>query len=364
MKLLDWYIIKKFIVTFLFCIIAMTALVVIVDLSEKTDDFAKTGLSAKDIMVQYYFAFIPRMDAMLFPLFIFISVVFFTSKMANRSEVVAMLSTGISFRRFLQPFFFAGLFFTVSLWAINHFVLPQANGQWSDFSAKYINDNYGNVIGTSTISNKYFKLDQTSYAGVKYYDTTTRSGSNFVVQKFDSATNMIRNLYAQNIRWDTATHSWELSRVRMRIINGLKQTLKDTSVLHAYYNFQPIDLKADSRLKDRMTTHELNRFIHMERMRGSEDLNSLILEKQNRNAIPITVLVLTLIGAIIASQKTRGGSGVHLAIGFLICVLYVLVSRFSSVFAVQAEFNPVIAAWLPNVLFGALAYYLYWREVR
>lgn len=358
MKLIDRYIVKKFLFTFLFCIVAMTILVVIVDLSEKTDDFAKTGLSAKDIITKYYFGFIPHIDAMLFPLFIFISVIFFTSKMANRSEIIAMLSSGISFRRFLLPYFAAGLFFTAILWGVNQYVLPKANEKWSTFNAKYIDFNYGGYVNTATISNKHFKLDSNTYAGLRYYDTTSRSGSNFMIQKFNDL-HLVYSLYAQSIRWDTATNNWHLSRVRMRTVNGLRQHLRDTPSLHVAYNFRPNDLKADVYLKDRMTTPELNQFIRMEKLRGGEDVNTLILEKQNRMATPLTVLILTLIGAIIASKKIRGGSGIHLAIGVLICVSYILVGRFSSVFSMKAEFNPVLAAWIPNIVFGALAYYLY-----
>ncbi len=358
MKIIDRYILKKFFVTFFFCILAMTALVVIVDLSEKTDDFAKTGLTAKEIIVQYYLGFIPHIDAMLFPLFIFISVIFFTSKMANRSEIVAILSSGISYKRFLLPYFICGLFFTAFLWGVNQYVLPKANLKWSNFNAKYIDFNYGGYVNTSTISNKHFKIDSNTYAGLRFYDTTSRSGSNFMLQKFNDL-QLVYSLFAQGIRWDTATKKWHLSQVRMRTVNGLRQVLKDTNSLHVSYNFRPDDLKADEYLKDRMTTPELDRFIKMEKIRGGEDVNTLILEKQNRTATPVTVLVLTIIGAIIASKKVRGGSGMHLAIGFLICITYILVGRFSSVFSMKAEFNPILAAWLPNIVFGAFAYYLY-----
>lgn len=360
MKIIDKYILKKFFLTFFFCLVALTILVVIVDLSEKTDDFGKTGLSAREIITQYYFGFIPHINAMLFPLFLFISVIFFTSKMANRSEIVAILSSGVSFRRFLLPYFVSGLFFTAVLWSVNQFVLPKANEKWSTFNAKYIDFNYGGYVNTSTISNKHFRLDSFTYAGIRYYDTTSKSGSNFIIQKFDS-TALKYSLYAQGLRWDTATNDWQLTQVRMRTIDGLKHHVKDTNLLHVSYNFRPIDLKTDMYLKDRMTTPELNHFIKMERLRGGEDVNSLILEKQNRNATPVTVLILTIIGATIASRKIRGGSGIHLAIGVLICVLYILIGRFSAVFSMKAQFNPVVAAWLPNIIFGGLAYYLYRR---
>jgi lipopolysaccharide export system permease protein len=360
MKILDWYIIKKFFVTFFFCLVALTFIVLIVDLSEKTDDFAKTGLSYKQIITQYYFGFLPHIEAMLFPLFIFISVVFFTSGMANRSEIIASLSTGISFGRFLRPYIVGGLIFTAFLWWCNQYVLPPANEKWANFNAKYIDYNYGGYVNTATLTNKYFKLDSFSYAGIRYYDTTSKTGSNFFIQRFNK-TNLIYNLRALTIKWDTSKNKWMLSNVVIRTIDGLHQKVKDTTSMHMNFNFKPRDLQRDEYMKDKMTTPELNQFIKLEKIRGSGDVNALLLEKNNRNAIPVSVFILTIIGACISSSKIRGGSGFHLAIGFLVCILYILVGRFASVFALKGNFNPVIAAWLPNVVFGALAWYLYRR---
>ncbi len=358
MKTIDWYIIKKFLITFLFCVIALTVLVIIVDLSEKTDDFAKTGLPAKTIITDYYFGFLPRIIAMLFPLFIFIAVIFFTSKMANRSEIIAILCSGISFWRFLRPYLVGGILFTAFLWWTNQYILPPANQKWATFNSKYIDFNYGGYENTSTISNKYFKLDSFSYAGIRYYDTTTRSGNNFFIQRFNKV-DLVYNLRAQSIRWDTGTRKWRLDNVIERTINGLHQQLKETETMQMNFNFKPRDLQRDEYMKDKLTTPELNEFIALEKSRGSGDVNSLMLEKQNRNANPASVFILTIIGATIASKKIRGGSGFHLAIGFMICVLYILIGRFSAVFSLKGNFNPIIAAWLPNVAFGILAWYLY-----
>ena len=358
MKIIDWYILKKFLVTFFFCLIALTVLVVIIDLSEKTDDLTKTKLPLKTIITDYYFGFIPRITAMLFPLFIFIAVIFFTSKMANRSEVIAILSSGVSFRRFLLPYVFGGLIFTALLWWTNQYVLPPANQKWATFNAKYIDFNYGGYVNTSTISNKYFRLDSFSYAGVRYYDTSNKTGSNFFIQKFNK-TDLVYNLRAQSIVWDTATKKWRLENVIERKINRLRQQVTSTPTKQMNFNFKPRDLQRDDYMKDKLTTPELNEFIQLEKLRGSENVNSLILEKQNRNANPVSVFILTIIGVTMSSRKIRGGSGFHLAIGVLICVLYILIGRFAAVFSLKADFNPIIAAWLPNVAFGLLAWYLY-----
>ncbi len=358
MKILDWYILKKFIVTFFFCLLALTFLVVIVDLSERTDDFAKTGLPVSTIISEYYFGFIPRMDAMLFPLFIFISVIFFTSKMANRSEIIAMLSSGISFRRFLYPYIVGGVLFTAFLWWANQYLLPPANQKWATFNSKYIDFNYAAYQNTATINNKYFKLDSFSYAGIRYYDTTNKSGNNFFIQTFDG-TNLTYALRAQSIMWDTGQRKWRLTNVVERNIRGLRTSVERFPTKHMNFNFRPGDLKQDDYMKDKLTTPALNRYIELERTRGSENVNTLLLEKHNRNANPASVFILTIIGATMASRKTRGGSGLHLAFGVLICVVYILVGRFSSVFSMKGNLNPMFAAWLPNCIFGVIAWVLY-----
>jgi len=363
MKLLDWYILKKFLRTFLFFLLGATVIVVVIDLSERTDDFAKTHLPVETIITQYYFGFIPHIDAMLFPLFIFLSVIFFTSIMANRSEIIAILSSGTSFLRFLRPYFIGGLLFTIFLLWCNRNILPAANRRWATFNAKYIDFNYGNYQNTSTINNKYFKLDSFSYAGIRFYDTVNRSGSIFFVQTFNN-TQLVNNLRAMSFSWDTATRKWQLYNVLERKINGLHQQIKQEPKLQMNYNFKPRDLENDEYMKDKLSTPELNEFIKLEQLRGAEDVNTLLLEKYNRTAIPAAVFILTIIGAAVSSRKIRGGSGFHLALGVLICVTYILVGRFASVFAMKGNFNPFIAAWLPNVVFGALAWYLYWRNSR
>ena len=376
MKKIDWYILKKYLLTFLFCLVMLSAVVLIIDLSEKTDDFAKSGLPASKIITDYYFGFLPHIDAMLFPLFAFISVIFFTSLMANRSEVIAILSSGVSFKRFLLPFFVGGSILSGILFFANKSLIPKANQKWSVFDAKYINFNYGNFKSTASISNYYFRLDSFSYAGIRYYDTTRKNGNNFFVQKFKD-NKLIYNLRAENITWDTTTHKWRLDKVIERFINDLpprtelihpiqssyggamQEVIREQPTMQMSYSFKPRDLQRDEYMKDKLTTSELNEFIELEKIRGAEDVNTLLMEKHERTAIPVSVLILTLIGAILASRKIRGGSGFHLAIGVVISVVYILVGRFAEVFAVKGNFDPVLAAWTPNVIFGLLVFYLY-----
>ncbi|MEI7736648.1 MAG: LptF/LptG family permease [Ferruginibacter sp.] len=358
-KKIDRYIISKYLTTFFFCILLMTVVVVVVDISEHTDDFVKSKLPASKIITDFYFGFIPRIDAMLFPLFVFISVIFFTSKMASRSEVVAILSSGVSFKRFLLPYVIGGLFLTMILWLGYQYVVPRANKKWGDFESKYIDPNFGNNGGSTTYKQHlYFKNDSNTYIGIRGYDTISRIGTGFFVQRF-SKNKLLYNLRADNFSWDTATKKWKLDNVMERKLNGITETVTNHPSLQMTYNFKPIDLRRDEYLKDQMSTPALNQFIKIEKIRGSEGLNTLLVERYNRDAIPVSVLILTLIGAILASRKVRGGSGLHLALGVVISVLYILFSRFTIVFATKGSLTPFLAAWTPNFFFGLLAFYLY-----
>ena len=362
MKKIDSYILKKYLTTFFFCLLLFTAIVIVIDVSEKTDDFIKSGLPASRIITDYYFGLVPRIDAMLFPLFVFISVIFFTSKMADRSEVIAILASGVSFRRFLLPYWIGSGFLAIMLWLIYQFVLPRANAIWGTFEAKYV-DYYNPSDPRAFPQNYYFRLDSNSYAGIKYYDTTSKTGGNFFIQRFNN-NKLAYNLRADNINWDTASKKWKLNSVMERFFNNDKERVKHHPTLLMAYNFKPVDLRKDEYLKDRLPTPELKEQIRKEQLRGSEGINSLLVERYNRDAIPVSVIILSMIGATLSSKKVRGGSGFHLAVGVIMSVLYILFGRFSLVFATKGNFTPFLAAWVPNIVFGILAYYFYKRAAR
>jgi lipopolysaccharide export system permease protein len=359
MKKIDRYILVKYLTTFFFCLILFTAIVVVVDVSEKTDNFVKSKLPLSRIITDYYFGFIPRIDAMLFPLFVFISVIFFTSKMAGRSEIIAILSSGVSFRRFLLPYIVGGIFLSAILWLGYQYVVPKANLKWGNFEARYIDGPVAPESNTSNYKQKlYFKMDSFTYVGIRGYDTVLKSGSGFFVQRFEN-NKLVYNLRSDQFNWDSTKGKWKLFNAVERRLDSISERVTRFNEMVVGYNFKPRDLRKDNYLKDQLPTPELNDFIKLERLRGSESLSTLLVERYNRDAIPVSVLILTIIGAVLASRKVRGGSGLHLAIGVIISVLYILFSRFSLVFATKGNFTPFIAAWTPNILFGFLAFYLY-----
>lgn len=354
MKKLDWYILKNFIFTFVYCIILFTVISVVVDISEKTDDFAKNNLSAKFVLTHYYVGFVPFIVSFLFPLFTFIAVIFFTSRLANRSEIIAMLASGTSFNRLLKPYIIGGILLAALLWIGNRTFVPRANEIRTDFESKYI-PSLGQRSGNSNI---YMRIDSVTYCGIRYYDTATKTGSGFFLDRLHGE-QVVFNLRASSINWDGEQKKWKLTSVIERKVDSLGEEVKQDTVQRHDFNFSPDDLKRDEYVKNRLTTGELKRMVEMEKLRGSEGIKDLEVELYRRDATPVTVIILTLIGAILASRKIRGGSGIHLAAGFAIAALFILFDRFSTIFSVKGNLSPFIAAWLPNVIFAVVTWVLY-----
>lgn len=261
----------------------------------------------------------------------------------------------------MLPYMVGGLILSGILWAGYQYVVPNANKIWGNFDKKYVEVNKGRYNANNSYKqNLYFKLNNDSYVGIKGYDTVSKTGVGFFVQQFKD-NHLVYNLRAANFSWDTAAKKWNLNGGSERKFSEKSESVSKFDKLSMSYNFKPIDLGKDEYLKDQMSTPELNQFIRLEKMRGSETLSSLLVERYNRDAVPFSVLILTVIGVSLASRKVRGGSGVHLAVGFLLCVVYILFSRVSLVFATKGSFSPWLAAWIPNFFFGLIAFYLYKR---
>ena len=358
---LDWYILRKFFVTFLFCMLAFTVLAVAVDSSEKTDDFVKTGLSTAQILEQYYLGFVPYIWGLLFPLFVFIAVIFFTSKMALRSEVIAILAIGTTYNRWLRPYLIGGMLLGLLLLFANMYAIPKANGIRSDFETKYLNGNQVQSSQSSGCATCFYKrIDSITYVGIKYFDVASKSANQFFMEKI-RGNRVFYNLRAERIEWDSTKKNWKLTNVVERTIENMQEKIVNTPSKNLSLNLHPSELRKDDYLKDKLTSGELARFIRLEEQRATEGLAPLKVELSRRSATPFTVLLLTIIGAIIAGRKTRGGSGLHLAIGIAIAALFILSDRFSTVFAIKSNFPPLVAAWVPNFIFTLVAYYLYRR---
>lgn len=356
-KKLDWYILRQFLVTFVFCMLLFTVIAVAVDSSEKTDDFVKSGLSTGEIIGKYYVGFVPYIWGLLYPLFVFIAVIFFTSKMATRSEIIAILACGTTYNRWLRTYMIGGIFFAIVLWFAARYGIPKANEVRSNFQYTYIDR--GSPTGEEGQATGHYKrTDANTYIGIRYFDTSSKTGTTFFLNRL-KAQKLVYNIRAESIRWDTAKRGWTLINATERKVDSVRETVALYPEMKIALNLSPDDLKRDFYVKDKLTTPELIKFIALEEQRATEGLNTLKVERYRRSATPFSVFLLTMIGAIIAGRKTRGGSGLNLAIGIVIAVAFIIFERFSTVFSTKGNLPPLIAAWIPNMVFSIIAIYIY-----
>lgn len=260
MKILDWYILKRFLVTFVFTIFTLTIIAVVIDTSEKTDDFVRSGFSTSEIITEYYFGFVPFIVSMIFPLIVFIAVIFFTSKLAARSEIIAILANGVNFNRMLRPYLIGGFFLGILLWLANQFVIPRANEIRSDFQLKIIDRNSTYLASMAGSNFYYLRVDSATFVGLRYYDTSSKTASGFFLQKV-KGNQVYYNLRSESIKWDTAQRNWKVENAIERKINGLHEDIKQIPVVNINLNVKPQELRKDDYLKDKLITPDLDQFI-------------------------------------------------------------------------------------------------------
>ncbi len=358
-KIIDNYILKKFLGTFVFTMLVITVIAVVIDTSEKADDFVRSGLSAGQLITAYYIGFIPFIMSMIYPLMVFIAVIYFSSKMAGRSEFIAILAGGVRFNRMLRPYLVGAIFLSVIFWLASQYLVPKANEIRTDFQTVYVDRNSSyNGDPTKNNSSYYLRVDPNTFVGFKYYDTMNKMASNFFLQRLKD-NKVTYNVRAESVRWDAAKKDWKLTTVVERTINGIRETLTKRDSMHLNLNVQPKELRRDDYLKDKLTTPELHQFIKMEELRGSEGLNTYKVELYHRDATPFSVIIMAFIGAVMACRKVRGGSGLHLAIGIVIAAIFVVMDKFAVTFSTKGSLPPLLAAWLPNIIFSGVAYILY-----
>ena len=360
MKKLDWYILRKFLSTFVFTMLTFTVIAVVIDTSEKADDFVKSGLSSWEIVTHYFVGFVPFIMAMIFPLFGFIACIYFSSKMAGQSEFVAILASGVRYPRMLRPYMIGAVVLSLVYWLGSQYWVPKANEIRTNFQATYIDRNSSYNGDPYRSNNFYLRVNANTYVGLKYYDTARKIASSFFLSKVKND-QIYYNLRAETMKWDTAKKDWLLSGVVEHTNEGLIESARLIPTMHINLNVQPEELRRDDYLKDKLTSPQLKKFIRMEEVRGTEGLSTYKVERYHRDASPFSVIILTMIGAVIATRKVRGGSGLNLAIGLVMAAVFVIMDKFSVTFATKGNFSPMLAAWMPNIIFGILAFVLYWR---
>jgi lipopolysaccharide export system permease protein len=358
MKKIDWYIVRKFLTTFFFAIMILAVISCVIDYSEKVDNIVSKKAPLA-VVVNYYKNFVPHITALLFPLFIFIATIFFTSKIAYKSEIIAMLSSGISYQRFLRPYFIGGGFLCLFSLIANHWIIPVANKVRIDFENHYINDARYVYPG----ENVHLGISKDTYIYLQSFNFANATGTHFTAEKMQG-TLLKEKVMADVITYDSIKKIWQLHNVVIRRNDTLKESLTHLPELDMKYPFVPADLHQDEAIKEALTTPQLIAYIDREKLRGRENLSFFYVEKDRRTAEPFAGLILTIIGACIASRKIRGGSGLHLALGIAISAIYMLFLQLSRTFATKAGLSPLVAVWIPNFIFAYVAWFLYRRQVK
>jgi len=355
MRRLDRYIIKKFLGTYIFMIALIISIAVVFDINEKIDKFMTNNASLHDIIFHYYLNFIPFYTNLFSPLFVFLAVIFFTSKMANNSEITAILSNGIGFKRLMKPYMISALVIAVFAFVFGSYVIPPANATRIEFEQTYI-DPRKRKTGDMDIQ---FKVGPGTIVYFGNFDMPSKTGYNFSMDYFDSLQLMSR-LTARSIRYDSAFH-WTINDYQIRDFDGLKETITQGSSLDTILQIVPNDFIIANSDHQMMTSPQLRKYVKSQKERGMGNIQSFQIEYHSRIASVFSAFILTIIGASLSARKVKGGMGLNIGIGLVLSMGYILFMTVSSTFAVKGSMSPFVAAWIPNIIFLLIAMYLYKR---
>ena len=349
MKILDKYIVKNFLFTFIFILMILTAISVVVDFTEKLEDFIDKKAPLSAIIFDYYLNFIPYINGILAPLFIFIAVIFFTSRLSNRSEVISILANGVSFYRFLLPYVVCGLMLSALLWYANNYFIPNRNKTRVAFEEKYILNRFENKN-----RNIHFQVNANEFIYVESFNAYDSIAYKFGYEKYQGK-NLVYRLRADRLEWDRSKKSWKAIHCFERYINGMQESIREIPTLNIQGNFTVEDFTRGRLHKETMTTAEMWRFIQSEKKRGTAKLEVYELEAYTRSALAFSIIIFTLIGVAVSYRKVRGGMGLNLVIGFIISGLYVVMQQFAKTFTTNANLPAFWGVWLPNFFFMIVA---------
>ena len=351
---LDKYILAKYLKTFLLAMVLIIVIVITFDVSEKLDDFLGGHAPFKEIVLKYYLNFIPGFVNLYSPLFIFISVIFFTSKMAGNTEIIAILSSGISYRRMLRPYLYGAIMVALVVLAFGNFLIPVNNRTLDEFESQYINLHHPNYF-----SNMHFQLSKGVQVYAESYDAKTLKVSHFNRDVYDEDYHLVDRISCSSMVYDTTAQKWSCEDFIHHTINGRKEHIsRDRNASLRQLDVTPDDFNSSASNIMTMNSVDLYHHIGKEKMRGSTAVVSAKIEMYQRLLNPIAIIIMTFIGVGVSSRKTRGGIGVHLAIGITLAFGFIVFMKVSTVFAVFGTLNPFVAVLLPQAVFGVIAVYV------
>lgn len=352
LSILDRYIIRKFLGTYIFSIVLIISIAVVFDFNEQLDKFISNNAPAKEIIFSYYVNFIPYYINLFSPLFVFISVILFTSKLADNSEIIAMLASGMSFKRLMKPYMISAAIITIISFILTSFVIPPANVVRIKFQNKYIRNK-----AVTYAERIQLQIEPGVIAYIGRYDNIRKVGNNFSLDKFEGK-ELASRLTASRINYDSA-YNWIVYDYSIRTFEGTKEVITTGVELDTVLTFTPSDFLIAVNDFEQMTTPKLHQYIERQKNRGVGNIQSFEIEYHKRFASIASAFILTIIGTSLSSRKVKGGMGINIGIGILLSVSYILFLTISSTFAVSGLVSPFIAAWIPNIIFAIIAAFLY-----
>ncbi|MDR0989686.1 MAG: LptF/LptG family permease [Prevotellaceae bacterium] len=354
LKRLDWYIIKKFLGTYFFSIVLILSIAVVFDYNERMDKFMQHNAPWSAIIFDNYLNFIPYFANVFSPLFVFISVIFFTSKLAENSEIIAMFSNGMSFKRMLRPYMVSAGIIAVMTFALGAYIIPRGSAVRMEFSDKYYKPRKVN-----TARNIQLEVDTGVIAYIERFENFSQTGYRFSLDKFRGK-QLVSHLTARTATYDTTSvHRWIIKDYMIRSMDGMRESITKGERIDTLLRMEPSDFLITAGQEETMTSPQLSAYIDSQRKRGFANIKAFEIEYHKRIAMSFASFILTLIGVSLSSRKTKGGMGLHLGIGLALSFSYILFQTVTSSFAVNGSLPPGIAIWIPNVLYTFIAFYLY-----
>ena len=352
MKKIDWYIFKRYLITFTAMLLMFIPIGIIIDVSEKINRMIENKVAFKDVLV-YYYGFTIYFANLLFPIFLFLSIIWFTSKLANNSEIIAILSSGISFTRFLRPYIIGATLVSFVTLLMGFFILPDASEKYWDFRYTYLKKN----AETRQTSDIFRQVTPNEYMYVSSYNVLSKTGFDFIYEKFNG-NKLEYKLYANRVKYNEKTKDYSLFNYVKRTIGKNGDVIEKQEKLTRKFEFEPDDLTPTVYVAETMNIFDLVHFIDKERAKGSSNLDVYLVVLYKKFSIPASAFILTIIAVAVSAMKRRGGMGVNLAIGILVAFSYVFFDKIFGTLAESSSISPIIAVWFPNLIFGILAFYL------
>ena len=359
-KIIDKYITKKFIMTFFIALILIIGIVIVFDISEKVDDFVEKQAPLKMIIFDYYVNFVPYFINMFSPLFVYITVIFFTSRMTANSDIIAILSCGVSYHRLMLPYMFSALLIALLSLSLNLYVIPRANASRVNFEVRYTKLDRRNLSS----SNVHYQLNPGQFVYVESFSTWNNTAYGFTLEDIED-NKLVRKITAETAQWDSSLAGWKLKNYFVReYTEGLQDHVRTGNELDTVINLSVTDFYRNKKTVEALPYKALNQLIDTQKMRGDANVMHAQIEKHTRRALPFSAFILTLIGVCLSSRKRRGGTGWNIAIGIALSFTYILFMRFSQMFVYSDTLPPFVALWMPNFVFAIVAAALYYRASR